>query len=33
MKQEPSRLTLIYFRTPVSGLASALGVANWTAHT
>lgn len=32
VKQEPSRLTLIYFGSPVSGLASAGGAANWR-HT
>jgi hypothetical protein len=29
VKQEPSRLTLIYFRTPASGMASAGSAANW----
>ncbi len=29
MKQEASGLTLIYFRTAVSGLASAGSAANW----
>ena len=29
MKQEPSRLTLIYFRTPASGMACAHSAANW----
>jgi hypothetical protein len=31
VKQETSGLTLIYFRTPVSGLASAGSAANWGA--
>lgn len=29
MKQEPSRLTLIYFRTPTSSAACARSAANW----
>lgn len=29
MKQETSRLTLIYFRTPASGMACARSAANW----
>lgn len=29
MKQEPSRLTLIYFRTPASTAACARSAANW----
>lgn len=32
MKQEASGLTLIYFCTPVSGLASAGSAANWGAE-
>jgi hypothetical protein len=32
VKQETSGLTLIYFRTPVSGLASAGSAANWGAE-